>query len=333
MKKVILGLTLAVASIGSLADWVPSYRSGYFTGTASYNGKAVATREIMTSPGVTVGPMASFAKQVYALPQPLKKALDAAVTTVATSNGGSFLQSELSGPLNASISGLTGALTGWNRITFSGPSYWAVATVSGSQYGIGYTCQATLRANDITFSAVYDPYMGTINTSAGASYVDVHPSGTASCTSSISWIPIIGWLIDDFISDKAEDLIAAEMNGISAQALSTAVPYGPKYLGIYAAVPLNTYFIDGIDIGLYLRNNFSSLFTGRTLSLSLGPFVPGPIVYGGAGGGPLTVNGNVIRIDFSDQNTQLSFSIEDSRTYRYSWVCSVANPSLKCAIP
>jgi hypothetical protein len=326
LKKIAVAMAFACASVPALADWVPSLLSTTFTGTVAYNGKSVSINE------PNGGKMSSLASKVYGLPGRLKTPIDDALKASLPS-GSTFTMSSIGGPINASLAGMTGQYAGYNRISFSGLTYTASVQSRGSKYGISFTCYTTLKASNVSVSVAYQPYTGVINPDPQVTNLQLNPSSSVTCESSLDWLPIIGDLIDDWVAGKISRAVVGQVNDFASSAINAILPYGPSYLGIYDVIPVGAYMVNGVDVGLYLKNNFSSLFTGKTLSMSLGPYNPAPVVYGTGEPWNTTFTSNVVTIDFSDQNTQLTFSVKDTRDYLYRWKCSVRDPSKVCQIP
>lgn len=320
MKKTVVVTMLAIISGGSFAGYVPVLDSRAISGTISYNGLSASSTE-----GVS-GRMAAFGAKVYSLPGKLKGALDPWIQQLASTQGASFVSSKAAGSFNGSIAGLTGGLAGYNRLTLSGPSYSATISKSGSSHGIGYTCAVTLSANNVAATVVYEPVYGTVHPDSSLTTLHLNPGSNVSCSTSLDWIPVIGGMVTDYMEQKITETTIGKINEFSADFLKEIIPAAPSYLGIYDAISAPAYSpakFGGFDAAGYIKNNFATLFTGRSLSFSLGGLVT-PVVPASWDRKVPTQNTFVstpLTIDFSDANTTLKFSIQDVSVYEWVWAC------------
>lgn len=330
-----LGLLL---SAPSFADWSPTFSRGFYQSTISFNGSSRSVSEAMTSNGHSNGPMSALARSVYAMPHVAKNTLDNEVRALAASQSGSgvsayYVTSSISGQVRLGLTGLSGAHTGLNQASVSGLSYSALIRATGSFLGISGECDVRLTVSNVAAVVAYDPYSGIISTDPALSNVQLNPTSSVSCSSSIDFIPILG----DLANALLERMIPSTtdfINNFASAALRDVIPMGPQYLGLYNVITPGQYVINGVDVGAYLRNNFASYFTGRTLTLTFGPENIVESVAGVAGEpdqGPYT--GNAISVDFSDANTHLSFSLADVRHFTWRYVCKKKPRAQSCIEP
>jgi len=281
--------------------------------------------------------MSALARSIYALPYQAKNALDDEVRQLAASLSdmtGSLVSSSISGPIRIGLAGLTGANAGLNQASLSGLSYSAVVRATGSRYGVSLECYASLGVSNVALVVAYAPYTGAISgPETGLSYLQLNPTASASCSNSPDFIPIIGELLNGFFERRITSTVPAMINGFGTAALRSVIPSGPQYLGLYTTIPPGRYVINGVDVGAYLQNNFASYFTGRSLTLTLGPenIVRSVVGVGEPIPGPYI--GNAISVDFSDTNTRLSFSIKDVRYFSWRYVCKPKPGAQSCIEP
>lgn len=337
MKVAFAAISLSLVANIAMADWTPNYRSGFYTGKAIYNGGSVTTKETMTSPGKTSGPMSDLAASVYASYDNVANNLNQSLASVTATYGGAygavFRGGSLTGSFNASLAGLAGERVGWNQMSLGGPTYIGYVQASGSVYGISYNCDISVAANNVALKITYNPSTGAVDPDTRYTYAQLNPVANVHCTTIFDWVPILGNMVNNYMNGKISSMLTTAMNSLSTKILEAVIPYAPNYKGIYAAIPTGKYVVNGFDIGAYIKNNYSLLFTGRSMSFTLGAFTPAPQVYGNNDPEQLTYVNNVIDMDFSDGSTSLRFSVSDSRSYMFSWVCSLNDPNLKCPIP
>jgi hypothetical protein len=340
MKKAAALLALSLTSMACVADWSPQFTSGYYQATLTYNGRGVSVSEPMTSNGYGQGSLTALARPIYALPFQAKTALDDEIRALAAASGNiaiSYVSSSISGPIRVGLAGLTGVNAGLNQASVGGLTYRATARGAWSGYGLSAECYVSLAVNDVAAVVTYEPYTGAVRQDPSLTYVQLNPTASASCTHSLDWIPGLG----DFITRWAQRYITSTavtlVNGFSTDAVRQIVPMGPDYLGIYKVIAPGQYVINYggqvFDVGAYVRNNFASLFTGRSLMFTLGPenrvvSVPG---VGQPASGPYT--GNVLTVDFSDANTQLTMAVRDVRNFNWRYTCVRRPPINSCIEP
>lgn len=338
----LLGLLLLPITTTALADWSPQFANGYFEATASYNGHSVSRTEAMTSNGYSNGPLSAAVRPLYALHYNLKTALDDELRAIAASASGysaSFVTSSLGGSIQMSLAGLTGAHTGLNQVSVGGLSYSALVRASMSWNGISYSCEVGFAINNVAAVITYQPYSGVISQDPALTYISVSPVVNAGCSNNI-WLfdPLLSFILDRVGERLIVGTLNNAINGFSAEALRRVVPMGPAFLGISGLIAPGQYVVSiggtTLDIGAYVRDNFASLFTGRTLTATLGPenrvmSVPG------AGGTPSTgpYLSDPLRITFTDGNTLLTFSIRDVRYFNWNYVCRPRPGAHSCIEP
>jgi len=325
MKKLFLSFFSLLMHVNAFADWVPILNSVSYVGSVSYNGMSASVTEAGFN-----GKMASFVPKAYSLPYIFQTNIDDLLRKSLPGFGGTLISSAASGPFSISLLGLSGGLSGFNSLSFYGPSYNANFSATGNKFGIGYQCTGTLSLKEISATVVYNPYDGTINSDQNLTKINLNPVVSIDCTSSLSGIPVLGNLIQEiFVKPKevvATEAFKSKINSISQTIVSSFIPVAPNYLGVYSALPslpYNLQSLGGLDVIAYIKNNFAYLFTGRQIKITVGVHnLPSAIKYGVPKQAdylsvPLT-------IDFSDSSIRLSFSISEVANYEWEASCTKA---------
>jgi hypothetical protein len=329
-------LAAGLLSTPALADWSPTFASGFYQGTVVYNGASQSANEAMTSNGYANGPMSALARPVYSLPHLAKTALDNEVRQLAAalpSASARYVTSSISGPVQLNLTGLTGAHAGLNQATVSGPSYSALVRATASRLGISVECDVRLSVSNVSIAVAYEPYSGSISTDPALSRAQLNPTTSASCSNSLDFIPIVGDLINGFVEREITSTAAALIESFGTTALRSVIPLGPQSLGLYNVIAPGQYVVNGLDVGTYLRDNFASYFAGHTLNITLGPenIVQSVVGVGEPARGPYV--GNTLSVDLSDASKQLSFSIKDVRYFNWRYVCQPRPGAGSCIEP
>ncbi len=332
MKKMILALALVAGSTAALADWVPTYKSGAYTATLSYSAsptgptQSISKSEAIPAGGYYDGPISNFARLSLSTQPRLQAVLDSWAHDTAVANGAGYANGKLSGVLTTSIVGLTGAKTGENQIQFSGPSYSVSFSKSDSRLGglISATCTSNISLSNVTVKAVYVPLTGALDKDPSLSTLSYGSTSSSSCSSSLDWIPILGTVVDNFLAAKVNSIVLSNVSGFSGQSLMSLIPNLTNlYQGVDSAIASGVYVFNGVDWGAYIKNNFNTLFTGKSLSVSIGqPIVEGPYVAGTSEPSQTVFRNTDFVINFSDSTRQLIFTVASSKTYAYTWKCT-----------
>ncbi len=325
MKKAILGLALASACTCSFATWSQTYTGGNYSGTMTYGLPGGPTRtlvqnEAMDAQGQAKGPIGVFAVAALAVHPQLQASINAWAQSSAASSGTSMAGGVLSGPIQAAITGESGAYAGLNKIVFSGPTYNVSFSASGSKWGISYTCTSNVTLTNLVITAAYDPLTSLLDQSQSS--VNFTPSTSSSCSSGLDWLPIVGSAVDRFAAGKTTSATLTQLNAFSGTAIQKVLPAAPQYLGVNSAIPSGVFVFDNNDWGAFIKNNFASVFVGKTLTLTFyPPKIDGHFVAGLSEPQDSYIDSD-FAIDFSDATKHLSFSVTSLRQYDNVWHCS-----------
>ena len=326
MKKTILGIALAAACSCSFADWTPYFIGGEYTATVTtappgQTQQSIATIERMDNTGGPAGPIGTFAEMALTLQPKLKADLDAAAagnlpasTTFSSGSMGGGLQ------ISLAATGVLGNST--NTVTVSGPTYTATYSNSGSYYGVHYTC--TLRATmaNLQITGAYDVVHSTIDTSK--TVLTFTPQSNASCTTAISWIPVLGDWANRMANHWANGTALGDLSAFEGQSLQSLLPGAPQYLGFNATIPNGVFMFGAQDMGQFIKNNAATLLQapGSTVTITTGvPQVEGPFVSGVALNVPMTYDNTEFTINFGAYSGYLSYKISSERRFDYTYSC------------
>lgn len=98
------------------------------------------------------------------------------------------------------------------------------------------------------------------------------------CSSSFSWIPILGNFVDNFINKKVYSKVDSIIQSALNEKLSQSYLPG-DFAGLRAALPDNTFIFNNTDYGRIIRENFIDLLTKNTVAVK---FVQRSIASSGA---------------------------------------------------
>jgi len=326
--KFILYAFVTFASFNSHADWLLKWYSGAYTSSLSYNGQTAYVNERMGSNGSAAGPLGNYAERLATSFNNFKASLDGYVQNQVGTNGPlKILKTNLVGNAVFSIVGLTGAFTGESKLTISGLSYQVLLSYNSTWA----TCNGVISLNNIQMTTAFNYTTGAVDSSFNS--VSLNPSSSLNCSSVLDWIPIFGPIVTGFLAESYSASVVAALNNYSTSMASTIVPVGSSLGGVLDAIPLQKYYINGTDMGAYLRNSFTQFFAGKTLTIIVGqPWPTGSIIYGVEDNPAWSLN-NTYSLTFSDSTRSLNFSINGYRNWLYTWKCSIARPSLSCPPP
>ena len=161
----------------------------------------------------------------------------------------------------------------------------------------------------------------------GGNILNIYAKGTPNISQNCSGnIPIVG----DLIANFAEGKIANLAQKITAN-FSTAKGFpisAYTFLGLNSSIKPGQYVINSFDVGLFIKNNLSTLIYNNSVSVSLSQPTGKPI--GGAWDGQFKrVADEIARFSFPNQS--LSLVINDIRDYEYDFYCPPGK--YNCQIP
>ncbi len=314
-------LLLSAVTSSASAEWKPYVSGREEFGTIEISGRNPITRSI------TFNSVDQAAKNAYAeIQTQLAETISQQLVGKPGYQSHSFA---FSGPLNLT---LTPAL-GSHAVTLGGFSASLVAKYSSGSGLTRVTCTAWIDIGPIKLtSGSFDSPTGKFY---GLQFVGTPVGRHANCDNGLSWLPVIGWILDDFIDGKAEQALASAV----AEALNKPIKVfeASTFMGLQETLSSGV-FIDGSDdLGMYIKNNLQNLFLGAQVSVFVQDpsFVPKveaewDAYFQAVNPPPIQQTDRRFAISFSSPNATVSFSALRRYTYKATWVCP---PRVKSCTP
>lgn len=325
MKKIFwLAAAGMLASGSSFAGFSPSFNGGQYVATVTAPGGSLSTSETIPFGTAPAGPIATLAGRVASARNSLRLAVLAEVTNAAASSGGTItIYPAIHGTITASLSGLTGAYTGYNQLSFGGATTSTQISTSMSKYGISATCTTSVTFSNVQFAATYNPANGQVLNDPTVTYANLNPSTFVSCTTSLDWVPFLGTMVDHFLASKINSALQSSFVAVDQNIVSTIFPTATAQIGIDTVLAPGKFVIGGVDWGAYIDNNFATLFTGKSLTVSMAEYLP-PTGSTNSARQPLdqTVDTKTLVVDLSDGSRTLKLSIDDVENFTWIYTCT-----------
>lgn len=176
------------------------------------------------------------------------------------------------GDIQIGLSG--GNYANTSNVTVSGLDLGFHADFSEWRFGVKVRCYMDVTLPGVTLSS------GELDLQTGTIKNAVMRTGTPrverGCSSSISWIPILGDIADDAALDafnsKLGSLLQSTFGGSVGVNLRTL-----SFAGLNAAVPAGRFVFGGIDVGQWVVNNLPYLIQqGVVIRMKEDPPIPSP---------------------------------------------------------
>jgi hypothetical protein len=193
------------------------------------------------------------------------------------------------------------------------------------------TCKVSIQVGSLKFgSDVFDTTGGKFY---GLRVLEAPVSRKVDCDSNLSWVPVIGWLIDDYAAAQVNASLAPALE----RAFNTPIELfrASNFMGLGDAIPSGYFMAGDYDLGLYLKSNLQGFFSGGNVTVFVQDpayVFPLPAVDWDAhintpGSPPVERTETRFSIVFSFPGFSASF--EAMRWYRYGprWVCPITQPS------
>ncbi len=215
------------------------------------------------------------------------------------------------------------------KINFSMSS--GIATLSGFSLGVRATksdsfgpfkgsCTITASTGPITLTnGHFDPINGSIT---GIKLASALPSHTQECSTNLSWIPILGHILDNFIEGKVDDYINSFIDKTMSH---TNQEFSVNnFFSLNDALPDSVYIAEGRDLGKELRENAAWYLTRNDFQFSTEPYIfweyyrkmPfGAALFDVPGAGPIK---NLFSLKFSQPAIELSIDQQYDAFVRWS---------------
>ncbi|QDQ26128.1 hypothetical protein FNU76_07030 [Chitinimonas arctica] len=233
----------------------------------------------------------------------------------------------------------------WHTVEIRGPIQLAITpsnTGVGPNVSLGQF-SAELRTN---FKQSWGPFSaectvsantGTLNLSgnldvingmlANLRIVDLQPSTGRDCSSSFSWIPILGQITDRFLNKQVDSMLNGAFSQVMGRAQDTFAPV--KFAGLNTAIPAGKYMYGSFDAGQYVTNNLSHLIsqTHVVVRFSEPRTRLSPRTLPPEGDNQVTELDEAFSITFpSAANGNIGFTVYDQTLFNRYWECRPMKP-------
>ncbi|WP_317205754.1 hypothetical protein [Janthinobacterium sp.] len=172
---------------------------------------------------------------------------------------------------------------------------------------------------------------GNLDASSGAltnlRIVNLSPTTSRDCSTSISWIPLIGQIVDNFIDGKVDSALNGAIS--AAMGASQQVFKPVQFAGLNSAIPPGKYVYQGFDAGQYIVNNLAYLIASTNVRIRFSPAFKGnsPSPYQD----PVDDGGTQRKVVQRDEafsitlpnvnNGQLKFTAYQETRFNANWEC------------
>lgn len=298
------------------SGWKPVFQRGSFVATVSPAGGSpvLAYSYDMSQNPTDFMPLYSAMNAIYT---PLRSKWDQIVYSyVSTLPQYRSHTSSVSGPIRFSYT--TSAATSSSRVQITAPSLSFTVHLHDSAYGIGVDCTASISSGPITITAAdYISASGVLVTPA----VSITPTKNVGCSTSLSWVPILGDLLDHVVNSRADAGVQGAIDKFQSD-LQQQLPTSQFFS--LPSIPRGKFVLNGTDYGAYIADNLPYLLTSGGFQL----FVNDPAWSEPAKVGIVTTDR--LAITFSGANSGLSFDLREDAKYLRTWVC---DPGVPCQQP
>lgn len=322
MKKILLTAATLLALSTAHADYRPIVNSRYFTTTVTLN----AGTNVIQTPYPS-GEAYAVGAAIVSTGVQLQTAINDAMRQSFADQGGTFTSGTLTGPFRVRLAPDVNSTS----FSMSGATYAAAGTVSGSQYGIGYTCYLNIRLNNLQ---AFARFTGVTELVAGSSSVTYARDVTANCTTSISWLPVFGQIADTFAARMAASEANTKIDAYAAGVINTLVKrYGGGVnsgLDRISGVIQQVTQANGVTVNVQEVMNL--LQDGRgTIDMTLGAWAP-VVNKSGVVEPPSVLVGQLLNLSFSHPWIgDFQLGLTDTANIRWEYVCPPGSKT--CWIP
>jgi hypothetical protein len=310
MKKYWLkAATAAALTLAAAASWAtpvggtgkvydPIQTGGQYTAYVTYHGtQSPRVTQDMSSNGAVLSQFVNALNKGY---NAVPAAMISKINAVAAQQGVTVNSVLQSGSISASLVGGSG---GNVQATLSGLSYNLFFTAQKSYSILNVNCTVTVSIANVKVTSTYNAFTGAV-TGRNATYT---PSQVTNCDNSLSWIPFVG----DFINNKAQNIIGSAiqsgLNGYNGQVF----PVSPQtaIFGFANAIQPGAYMVNGVDAGMYIKNNLTNLLAGKSVSVFIAyPNSYYPLPYYKTPG-PASISMPAFSINLADGASSVQFDV------------------------
>lgn len=268
--------TMAVWLCAFVPAWAmavvePTYIGQDEVATVQYGSRTVSLTE---RDRVTPRPLYGMDNALAGYYASIPASLNALISQKLAAKGASFNGGTFGGNISLAFQGGTTANPNEVTVTLSGPSYAASGTVEFPSvpvwldpfHFVSGSCTASLRFNNMVLSAVYDVTTGQ---SVRLSAADLHLTHGVSCNTGLDWVPVFGDLINSLVTNFADGLVTEALTGFVSSFTGAGSGAQLPYFGFLNTLGHGQYVVDGFDVGDYLKNNFTNLFIGQAVTMTV----------------------------------------------------------------
>ncbi len=175
----------------------------------------------------------------------------------------------LSGPIQIQANGDPLGRPNLARLNLSGFSYFA-RVVGQERYGpVTIECTIDVLLRSTSLSATYNFLTGEI---VDTPDVQLNPASSINCETNLWFLfGVPEALVNLFASRVGEPAINARIRSAARAVIQGGTSTFDTFAGIAQLLEPGKYLVGGVDVGAYIRNNFSYVFSGSSnISLRLG---------------------------------------------------------------
>ncbi|MEW6706573.1 MAG: hypothetical protein AB1430_17125 [Pseudomonadota bacterium] len=309
----LLGIAVLLGnSTASASGWKPVFQSGSFVGAVKTadDGVLLSYSYPMTETPTAFLPFYDVQNQIYG---PLRSKWNEIVyEKLSKLSEYRSHTSTVSGPVRLSYSRAASS----GRLQLTTPTLGFTAKFHDRYWLIGVDCTVSMTTGPVSFTAT--DYISSTGVLVEPK-LTFFPSNNVGCSTSLSWVPILGDILEDLVTDKVASAVTALQTTYKTEIekkLPTAVFFG------LPSIPRGKFIHNGLDYGAYIADNLSYLLaSGDGFQVFVGdPAYRTPPAYG-------VVTTDRFSVTFP---SGLSFSIYEKAKYMKTWVC---DPGVPCQQP
>lgn len=323
-RSCFLAITLLLAEATAFATgWKPVFQDGTIVGTVTPASGAPALSYVysMTQTPTAYLPIYNALYEIYGT---LRRDWDA--TVYRQLSGLSQYRSHASsvkGPIRLTYE--TWPASSSSRVNITAPSLGFTAQFHDNYWGIGVSCSVSMSSGIINVTATnYVSSTGVLV----QPQIAFSPTKSVDCSTSLSWIPVLGGVLDNLASGKVSSALAAAQTTLLTQ-LQTKLAV-PLFFGL-PSIPRGKYLYNGVDYGAYLADNLSYLLSSGGFEVFLSdPYMTTSPSGSTSPGRHDSVITDRFSVKFSGVNAGLAFHLYEQANYTRVWVC---DPGVRCQQP
>jgi len=322
--KGMLLLALGAMPFAAHADWQPIPTSDRFVVTvgASVNGLSGQITYDDNHPALSG--LTAVAIDVYRMTDSLRNELNSQVQQAAVESGFTFTGGSLFGDANLSLQP-NGA--GYLMARLSGLTYTGSARGTYRTGILRVNCTVSLHVRDIVATAQIGSATGGIpEESVGMTAVH---SSNANCSSNLSWIPILGLLVDIYAEHAARDLTRQSVRDTIATMKDKLFfeRDANAYAGLNRIVPADRVIPlpggQSFAVGQWLHGQLAWILNNVNATIVMGDGAEIKHHYGQSTPEYNTFTGDVIRMNLVVGDVTLNIHMYEEISVMWQWRCTI----------